>query len=531
VRGGDDYDVFLSYSRADSAAAETLRGRLIEAGLRAFLDRYMLPAGQPWQPWLERRLASCRALVVLVGGAFDEWQQREIQLGLDRQASAAKAGQAFPVIPVLLPGLANAAAPLGRFLNLNTWVDLRSGLDEPQALRRLVAGVQGAAIDAAGAPTIQNQSAAIGLSIVQMVKAARACRRVEASAMNGGHGEASQSFEMLHKLEDITELEERLRLEAEAKRLAEEEDRLRREPVARIPPMLATRPETDLVDVIAFAPPSAARRKRFLVQAFLGKTGEDEDITRVAALASDPTTSKRSVATLDVELAYGDRVDIKLEAANLSVEEPEQSLIWRRKPRSCSFLVTVPEDFAGDRAFVQARVFRQATPIGRIAFSILIEAEKAEVHSEGLSPVGELSRAYRRAFLSYASSDRPEVIKRAQALKAANIDFFMDLLSLEPGQRWEKRLYSEIDQCDLFVLFWSNAARNSTWVSKEIQYALDCIKKHTSPAAARPEIHPIIVEGPPPPPPPDLLSHLHFNDPFLYLIASMEKLTAGRPAN
>ena len=45
---------------------------------------------------------------------FGEWQHREIQLGLDRQASAAKTGQAFPVIPVLLPGLANDAVPVGQ---------------------------------------------------------------------------------------------------------------------------------------------------------------------------------------------------------------------------------------------------------------------------------------------------------------------------------------------------------------------------------------------------------------------------------
>jgi len=44
---GGGYDVFLSYSRADSAAADTLRARLKEAGLSAFLDRYSLPAGQP----------------------------------------------------------------------------------------------------------------------------------------------------------------------------------------------------------------------------------------------------------------------------------------------------------------------------------------------------------------------------------------------------------------------------------------------------------------------------------------------------
>jgi TIR domain len=150
--GSETYDAFISYSRADSGAAESLRARLKEAGLSAFLDRYGLPAGQQWQPWLEEHLLSCRALIVLVGPlGFGEWQHREIQLGLDRQASAAKAGQAFSVIPVLLPGLANDAVPAGSFLSLNTWVDLRPGLDEPESLQRLVAGAQGRAIDTAAA--------------------------------------------------------------------------------------------------------------------------------------------------------------------------------------------------------------------------------------------------------------------------------------------------------------------------------------------------------------------------------------------
>ena len=89
---------------------------------------------------------------MLVGPlGFGEWQHREIQLGLDRQTSAAKTGQAFPVIPVLLPGLANDAVPVGSFLSLNTWVDLRPGLDEPEGLQRLVAGAQGRAINSAAA--------------------------------------------------------------------------------------------------------------------------------------------------------------------------------------------------------------------------------------------------------------------------------------------------------------------------------------------------------------------------------------------
>jgi TIR domain len=150
--GGEAYDVFLSYSRADGAAAETLRSRLKDKGLSAFLDRYGLAAGQPWQPWLEKRLGDCHALVVLLGAqGIGEWQHREIQLGLDRQASAKKTGGRFPVIPVFLPGLAKDDVPIGSFLSLNTWVDLRAGLDEPESFQRLVAGAQGKAIDEAAA--------------------------------------------------------------------------------------------------------------------------------------------------------------------------------------------------------------------------------------------------------------------------------------------------------------------------------------------------------------------------------------------
>jgi hypothetical protein len=117
------------------------------------------------------------------------------------------------------------------------------------------------------------------------------------------------------------------------------------------------------------------------------------------------------------------------------------------------------------------------------------------------------------------------VLKRAQALRAAGVDFFNYLLSLEPGERWEQRLYGEIDRCDVFLLFWSRAARESQWVRKEIEHARDAARVTGRPA----EILPIILEGPPPPPPPDALADLHFNDPLCYVIAAEEKLNALRP--
>ena len=105
----------------------------------------------------------------------------------------------------------------------------------------------------------------------------------------------------------------------------------------------------------------------------------------------------------------------------------------------------------------------------------------------------------------------------------------MSLDSLRPGEKWEPRLLSEIDQCDLFVLFWSKAARESKWVNKEIAYALERIGKQTPPKSARPDIQPILIEGPPPPKPPNSLRSLHFNDRFLYMIAAIENRPRLRP--
>ena len=43
-------------------------------------------------------------------------------------------------------------------------------------------------------------------------------------------------------------------------------------------------------------------------------------------------------------------------------------------------------------------------------------------------------------------------------LQALKISYFEDLLDLEPGDRWWPRLETAIDQCDLFLLFWSSDA-------------------------------------------------------------------------
>ncbi|MEJ2502373.1 MAG: TIR domain-containing protein, partial [Gemmatimonadota bacterium] len=131
----DPYDAFVSYSRRDTDAAERIAVTLRDRGLRVFLDRWCLHAGERWLPEIEDALGQCPAVVIVVGpSGLGDWQQGETELALDRQ----RRGEPVRVVPVLLP---MSEPPLG-FLRLNSWIDLREGVGE-SGLERLARAVAG----------------------------------------------------------------------------------------------------------------------------------------------------------------------------------------------------------------------------------------------------------------------------------------------------------------------------------------------------------------------------------------------------
>lgn len=279
-------------------------------------------------------------------------------------------------------------------------------------------------------------------------------------------------------------------------------------------PAGASASAVDTVDVSVFAPPNARPGDQLLVQVYLHAIDDEPDLLAVAA---DPTSQRRGRATLDVALQRGERVDIVIDAGGVEIDEPIQSLVWRGWAHSVGFLVTIPTDCAHGPVQFRIRVLRASIPIGQVRFALPI---RQNYRPEGLTLVGDSATRFNRAFLSYAREDRVEVLKRAQALRAARIDFFQDLLSIRTGEEWEHRLEEEIDVCDLFLLFWSEAARKSTWVAREIDRAAN--RRDFSPDHV-PEIMPVMLEGPPPPPPPERLKHLHFDDVISYLIAANDR--------
>jgi hypothetical protein len=259
----------------------------------------------------------------------------------------------------------------------------------------------------------------------------------------------------------------------------------------------------DVVDCTVFAPRTAPPGESISVQVFVHMP---HLLSEAFALATtiDPRTAMRGISTLEAELETGARVQIRLEVPGASVEG-EASLRWHGRTQGRSFSVVLPAGAAGRQFNAKALFFLDRTPIGWVGF-VLTCAPGSD--SEDLVPQGNRSRRYRYAFISYASEDRSEVEKRLQTLRALRIDYFHDILSLEPGDRWERRLYEEIDRCDLFILFWSRAAGRSEWVAKEIDRALG---RRRSTVDELPDISPIALESLKLAPPPAALAEYHFH--------------------
>jgi hypothetical protein len=137
------FHVFLSHSSDDKPAVEELARRLAKEGIHAWLDKWHLIPGVPWQPAIEKALGDSETCAVFVGpSGFGPWQNEEMRAAIDRRVG--DSGKHFRVIPVLLPGAERAErSSLPTFLVATTWVEFRDSLDDQYAFHLLICGIRG----------------------------------------------------------------------------------------------------------------------------------------------------------------------------------------------------------------------------------------------------------------------------------------------------------------------------------------------------------------------------------------------------
>jgi hypothetical protein len=270
------------------------------------------------------------------------------------------------------------------------------------------------------------------------------------------------------------------------------------------------------VDVTVFAPPAALPGEEVMAQVIFHTPDREVEALDKAEKA-EPAGRALASVPLTIRLHQSDNIKVSVECVDARIREPVQSIVWNGRLVFLYFRMRMPNVETIIRP--KLRVFVNGVPAGSLVFKILVQQNPPDLPP---SPANETVRTFRKSFLSYASEDRVQALKAAQFLHSLKIDFFQDVLHLAPGERWERRLYTEIDNCDLFLLFWSHHAQQSVWVIREAEYAQQRAK------VASLEIVPILLEGPPPPRPPECLKDIHFNDPIRYIIFAEESVMGAK---
>lgn len=126
--------VFLCYNGEDRPEVKDIGRRLIQAGIKPWLDEWELRPGLPWQRALEAEIKTIKSVAVFIGkNGVGPWQKMELEAFLrefvDRDC---------PVIPVLLTDAPNKP-DLPVFLKAMTWVDFRK--NEPDPMKQLIWGI------------------------------------------------------------------------------------------------------------------------------------------------------------------------------------------------------------------------------------------------------------------------------------------------------------------------------------------------------------------------------------------------------
>jgi len=294
--------------------------------------------------------------------------------------------------------------------------------------------------------------------------------------------------------------------------------------------------ESDQVHCTVFSREQVSPSDVFQVQVFVHLEDQGGDLAALAVRTGNEGANIQGSKPLSRPIERDAELIFKLTVPGLEVLEPEQSLVWqgRTEPPQCvEFPVLVPDDCKPRNTIGIVQIYCENAPVGRITFNIsVVERGAARPAPAEASPAPPQRQIwYKRAFISYCSKDRDKVARGVQGLKRglkwAGIDYFMDQQGIDSGEYWESVIKKNLDESDIFILFWSSAAKQSEEVYKEIKHAL--ARKGDIRADKPPYFEPITIELPLPEPPAEL-KELQFSDDLLHIINSEEALRARQEA-
>ena len=320
--------------------------------------------------------------------------------------------KSLPLILVLLPGASMPEMPL--FLTSTREVDFRGGLDDPHTFRRLVYGI----------------------------------KRISE-----------------HRLEeDLESLWDLVPETATAKRGSLSSVRL-----YRLKSWLTLKHKAKEVWLGAAAPPIVARNSKFVARFSAYTSAYRAQVHKI--VETEAPGARKFFDLHSCQWEPGTKVYVALSSDHLHVAESPQSFAWNGKWAVLRFDVDVPGSLETTQTVLKFDVSIEGLIVARLRPELTI-SDSVKERDWNERPL-TVARAPSKAFASYASTDRREVLGRIRSLQIfTGITVFLDCLSIHPGEQWKPRIEKEILQRDIFWLFWSRHARDSQWVEWEWRTAL-----------------------------------------------------------
>jgi hypothetical protein len=296
----------------------------------------------------------------------------------------------------------------------------------------------------------------------------------------------------------------------------------------------ATTKQSDKVFCTVFGPRSARPKDEFMVQVFAHLKEQASQLEDLAK-GLDPSAERFGEKPFGKEVERGRDLFFEFEMSGLEAKEPVQTLTWYGDPASVEFEVAVPPD-AEPRKLIGKVHYGIVSdegahvPLGHVKFAFeIVAAAAAPAAAQATADAKPTQEniSYKKAFISYCSKDRTTVFRELQGLEVGfdlqGIPYFIDQDGIRTSEEWFKVIKANLDESDLFVLFWSSAARDSKEVLKEIEYALE---RRGGREDGPPYFRPIPIELPLPMPLPKGLEPLHFANKLLLMRKGQEAVDA-----
>ena len=192
----------------------------------------------------------------------------------------------------------------------------------------------------------------------------------------------------------------------------------------------------DKVYCTAFSPAEINAGSEFLIQIF-AHTEKESGLLHALAEGADDITELPGNTLLDENITRGSLLQFQLILGNNNIQEVLTTK-WFGKLKHLQFVVLIPKNEQED-LIGKIVISLNSVPIGRLSFKITVLKKYEKKLTEELTQV--VMKRFNQAFISYASPDRAEVLKRVQVMELMKLKYFQDLLTLEAGDEGEKKMY------------------------------------------------------------------------------------------